>query len=100
MFRWIGEVSFIRFGVEGLSTLELTGLAIPCTPAEVALGCVTDGSLILQRLGFSTDPSSVWSAMGWIAVQGLIFRLISVMGLHFLFTKQTFTERLRLVCEW
>lgn len=100
VFRWIGDVSFIRFGVEGLSTLELSGLAIPCTPAEVALGCVTDGSLVLQRRGFSTDASFVWTAIGWVALQGLIFRIISVIGLHFLFTKQTFAERLRLVCEW
>lgn len=100
MFRWIGDISYLRFGVEAAATSELTGLSVSCTPQEAALGCVTTGAQLLERNSFNTDLDYIWPAMGWIVLQGVIFRVISLGGLHFLFTKQTLGERWRAAFEW
>ncbi|KAA0157279.1 hypothetical protein FNF27_05006 [Cafeteria roenbergensis] len=100
VFRWIGDISYLRFGVEAAATSELTGLSVSCTPQEAALGCVTTGAQLLERNSFNTDLDYIWPAMGWIVLQGVIFRVISLGGLHFLFTKQTLGERWRAAFEW
>ena len=100
IFRWISDISYIRFGVEASSITELSGLTIECTEQQVAQGCLRDGTQLLRRLGYGTTANDVFTALGWIALQGLVFRVIALVGLHFCYTKQSFLERLRLACEW
>jgi len=100
VFRWIADISYIRFSIEAPMIAEMRGLTIACSPEELALGCVTTGTQYLQRVGYQTTEAAMWAALGWITLQGLVFRVIACFGLHFAFTGQPLSERLRLACEW
>lgn len=95
VYKWIFDLSFTSWGVQAAVFNELHGLEVVCSEAEVAAGCTGSGDALLETLGFAgTDP---WRLCGLLLVQAVIWRVLAMFALHFMYTGQTFRERLRLL---
>jgi ABC-type multidrug transport system ATPase subunit/ABC-type multidrug transport system permease subunit len=100
VFRWIGHISFLKFGLETAVVNELSGMQIQCSQQELALGCLSTGDAVLALRGISSDTSLIWPNIGWLALQIVIFRIISFFPFHFLYTGQPLHVRWKLLFEW
>lgn len=97
VYRWIFDISFTSWGVQAAVYNELHGLEITCTAAETAAGCTGSGDALLETLGFAgTDP---WRLCGLLLVQVVLWRVLALLALHFMYTGQSFRERLRSLCH-
>ena len=94
VYRWIADVSFPAFGVRAATTNELSGLAFTCTAEEqAAAGCTGSGDDLLSSLGFA--GSDVWALCGYLLAEIAVMRVVAFFALHFLYTGQSFQQRLR-----
>lgn len=101
-YKWLYSISFPGWAVSAAVMNELQGLQFECTPAEVALGaCIRTGDVFLQQLGFTTADTDVWQEIWklclYMAIEGILFRLLAFFALHFMYTGQPARERLRLL---
>ena len=90
--RWVSKFSFLGYGVQAVAANEFCGLAFSCTPEEAAVGCIPDGDAYLRRL--SMADTDVGAYIGYILIIGAGSRAVAYLALRFLFTGQSFRERL------
>lgn len=90
---WLQIFSFQSYGVKAIAANEFRGLHFTCTPEEAAVGCILTGDAYLERLGMRNV--SVWNNVGYMFVLAAGWRLCAYAGLHFMYTGQSFRERLR-----
>ena len=90
--RWVSKFSFLGYGVQAVAANEFRGLAFSCTPEEAAVGCIPDGDAYLHRL--SMADTNVGAYIGYILIIGAGSRVVAYLALRFLFTGQSFRERL------
>jgi len=100
VFRWINDISFLRFGLEAAMVNEFSGLTISCSAEDLTLGCITDGTKVLEARNLPTTQESIWVAFGWLALQLVVMRVLSFLFLHFLYTGKSLSVRARQFCEW
>ena len=91
--QWASVFSFPGYGVQAVAANEFNGLVYTCTPQEAALGCIPDGRAYLTRLGF--QHVHIGANVGYILVLAAGSRFVSCLGLHFLYTGQSLSERWR-----
>ena len=90
--RWVSNFSFLGYGVQAVAANEFRGLQFTCTPEEAATGCILDGNAYLQRLHM--DKVNIGANIGYIVVISTGSRLVAYLALRFMYTGQTFRERL------
>jgi ABC-type multidrug transport system permease subunit len=90
--RWVSSFSFLGYGVQGIAVNEYKGLTFTCTPEEAPAGCIPDGDAFLRRM--SMEDTRVWVNVGYILLLSFGSRLVAYLALRFLYTGQTFRERL------
>ncbi len=90
--RWLSKLSFLGYGVQAAAANEFRGLQFSCTPEEAAIGCILTGDAYLERL--SMQNVNVWANVGYMFALALGWRTIAYLGLRFLYTGQSFRERL------
>jgi hypothetical protein len=90
--RWVSKFSFLGYGVQAVAANEFRGLEFTCTPEEAAAGCIPNGDAFLRRL--SMQDIDIGAYIGYILIIGAGSRFFAYLSLRFLFTGQTFRERL------
>ena len=90
--RWVSKFSFLGYGVQAVAANEFRGLEFTCTPEEAAAGCILNGDAFLHRL--SMQDTNIGAYIGYTLIIGAGSRFIAYLSLRFLFTGQTFRERL------
>lgn len=94
VYRWLFDVSFPALGVRAAAINEIDGLRYTCTADETAAGCTGRGEDLLAAAGI--DPTaSVWHMCGILFLETVIFRILSYFAMHFMYTGQSFRQRLR-----
>jgi len=94
---WLEKISFMGLAVNGATVIEFRGLEFTCP--EVPEGdydvCVErTGEQFLEELGMEdVDP---WTNIWLLFLHYVVYRILALLALHFLFTGQSFSERLRL----
>jgi ATP-binding cassette subfamily G (WHITE) protein 2 (SNQ2) len=90
--RWVSKFSFLGYGVQAAAVVEFRGLTFTCTPEEAVTGCIPDGDAFLARLNMA--DTDVGANIGYILVLAAGSRCVAYLALRFLYTGQTFRERL------
>ena len=90
--RWVSRLSFLGYGVQAAAANEFRGLRFTCSAEEAAVGCIATGDAYLTRLGM--HDVNVWANVGYMVAFALGSRFIAYCALRFLYTGQTFRERL------
>ena len=92
-YRWLPEVSFMGYAVEGAVASDFKRHTFVCTERAVAEeGCVPlTGNQYLRMLDF--DPDSTWPMFWLLVLVTACYRVAAFFALHFFWTGQTYTER-------
>ena len=92
-YRWLPEVSFLGYAVEGAVASDFKRHDFVCTQRAIEEeGCVPlTGRQILQSLDF--HPNATWPNFWLLVAVTASYRLVAFLGLHFCWTGQTFKER-------
>ena len=90
--RWVSSFSFLGYGVQAAAVNEFSGLVFTCTPEEARTGCIPDGDAFLRRQ--SLDRTSIGANIGYIVVLAVGSRFVAYLALRFMYTGQSFRERL------
>ena len=92
-YRWLPEVSFMGYAVEGAVASDFKRHTFACTERAVAEeGCVPlTGNQYLRMLDF--DPDSTWPMFWLLVLVTACYRVAAFFALHFFWTGQTYTER-------
>ena len=92
-YRWLPEVSFLGYAVEGAVASDFKRHTFVCTERAVAEeGCVPlTGNQYLRMLDF--DPDSTWPMFWLLVLVTACYRVVAFFALHFLWTGQTYAER-------
>ncbi len=90
--RWVSNFSFLGYGVQAVAANEFRGLQFTCTPEEAASGCIRDGDAYLYRLHM--DKVNIGANIGYIIIISAGSRLVAYLALRFMYTGQSFRERL------
>lgn len=96
VYRWLFDVSFPAFGVRSAAFNELSGFTYTCSPDEAAAGCTGRGDDLLAAMGVS--HVDLWRMCGLLFLETIIFRVLAFLAMHFMYTGQTFRQRLRTLC--
>lgn len=64
-----------------------------CCTSSTRAGCAPTGDGLLEALGFL--GTNVWRLVGWMVLESVVFRILAFLALHFLWTGQSFKDRLR-----
>jgi hypothetical protein len=94
-YRWIFDISFPGWGVGAAIRNELEGLTlVDNCPPSAGPSCVPGtGDALLQSLGL--DKIDVGYACLWLFLESCVFRLLAYFAMHFMYTGQSFKDRLR-----
>ena len=90
--QWVSNFSFLGYGVQAVAANEFRGLQFTCAPEEAASGCIVDGDAYLHRLHM--DQVNIGANIGYIIVISAGARLVAYLALRFMYTGQSFRERL------
>ena len=90
--RWASKFSFLGYGVQAAAVNEFRGTVFSCTAEEATTGCIPTGDAYLQRLGMA--HTSIGLNVLYILIIAAGSRCITYLSLRFLYTGQTFRERL------
>ena len=90
--RWVANFSFLGYGVQAAAVNEFRGLVFTCTAEEALTGCIPDGDAFLQRQ--SLDKTNIGANIGYIILLAVGSRFVAYLALRFLYTGQSFRERL------
>jgi ABC-type multidrug transport system permease subunit len=90
--RWVSSFSFLGYGVQAAAVNEFSGLVFTCTDEEALTGCIPDGEAFLQRQ--SLDKTNIGANIGYIVLLAAGSRFVAYLALRFLYTGQSFRERL------
>ena len=90
--RWVSKLSFMGYGVQAAAADEFRGLAFSCSAEEAVVGCITTGDAYLQRL--SMQDVNIWANVGYMIAFSVGSRFIAYCALRFMYTGQSFRERL------
>ena len=90
--RWVSNFSFLGYGVQAVAANEFRGLAFSCTAKEAAEGCIPNGDAYLHRL--SMQNTNIGAYIGYILIIGAGSRFVAYLALRFMYTGQSFRERL------
>ena len=92
-YRWLPEVSFMGYAVEGAVASDFKRHTFACTERAVAEeGCVPlTGNQYLRMLDF--DPDSTWPMFWLLVLVTACYRVAAFFALHFFWTGQTYAER-------
>ena len=92
-YRWLPEVSFMGYAVEGAVASDFKRHTFVCTERAVAEeGCVPlTGNQYLRMLDF--DPDSTWPMFWLLVLVTACYRVAAFFALHFFWTGQTYAER-------
>jgi hypothetical protein len=82
----------LKYGVQAAAFNEFSGLEFTCTPEEALTGCIPDGNAYLRRLGMA--DINIGANIGYTLVIAVGSRFVAYCALRFLYTGQTFRERL------
>jgi len=86
--RWVSSFSFLGYGVQAAAVNEFRGLVFTCTPEEALTGCIPDGEAFLRRQSMANVN------VGANIVLAAGSRFVAYLALRFLYTGQSFRERL------
>ena len=92
-YRWLPDVSFIGYAVEGAVASDFKRHSFTCTERAIAEeGCVPlTGDQYLRMLDF--DPDSTWPMFWLLVLVSACYRIVAFFALHFMWTGQTYAER-------
>jgi ABC-type multidrug transport system ATPase subunit/ABC-type multidrug transport system permease subunit len=91
-YRWLSNLSFMRWGVQAAVYNEFSGLELSCTEEEATQCAYPNGEEFL-RLNHFGDVD-VWYNVGVLIIMIVCYRVGAYFGLRFCYTGKSIRERL------